>query len=299
MKSFWLYLTVVAALCLSACSNPISSEINEAFQERNDGKTRAGIARVQKLVDKVDNSYSVYDIANIAIAAMTFAIDCDDSTLGEKGLELAKFAWQKNPQECNKMIEEEGYSIAGYESFDDAVHILYDGVQTLKLKAQIVGKWQTNYNHRIGSESQEYVETISLNPDGTFLEEYLIHILSNDGDYEIKADVNSSVSGEWILVGDELTLSYNDRTLQVSIVPNTFKMSISGSAFFNGGNIFDLAFDGAFAEDEVKKELVDNVMEMTQRQYQSGDIICSVSINKHGNLRLSSIMDSHTYIKQP
>lgn len=287
-------LSIIAAiLCLCGCSSTVSRAIDGAFDDMKDGHLSQGRSVVQQLVDKCDDGYSVYDKANIGLAAMAFGVECDDLNLGSKGYEIASAAIQQDTDECDRMLEDEHYFEDRFSCYSDAVSALYAALVDLQLKQQIIGQWQTTYNNYILGEKQNYTETLTLNPDNTFTEDIHVKVRCTEGDYTVKAEAETSVSGKWSVVNGTLTLRYNARTLKVELVPNTFKMSLSSAAFFSG-DFFASAMIGAISEDHVRNEIKQNIYEIFDVQYQDSEPSYAISL-EDGELIMRSYSSTLTY----
>lgn len=298
MKRFLIISSIAVLLCLCGCSSHVSKTIDEAFVTLNEGNPIEGRELINGLLAENNEDISVYDKANLGLAAMVFGVECEDLELGSKGYNIASAALKQDRKECDRMIEDEKYFDGESDTYANAIKSLYSNLVDIQLSQQVVDNWQKTYYEYILGGNQNFRETLSLNPDKTFVDKNLIKINCREGKYDVKSEVETSVSGKWNIEDGIITMKYNASTLNVSIVPNTFKIYLSNSAFFSGGDIFgDLFLDTMRGvDDEVRNSLKSGIYHMFDEMYRDAEPSYMISI-EDGDLVLRTHSSTQTYTR--
>lgn len=284
---------LLVAIFFEGCSDHVSDTINEAYESFNEGRTVKARELVRQLIKENKSTSSVYDKANMGLAALYMGVECKDFELAEVGYMLSSEALSRNRKECDEMIESENYITGDAGSFAEVVRILYSQLQNIELSNSIVGSWQTTYSEYFYNETQEFTETLTLNSDNSFEEHNLIFIKMREGDFDIKCQAQATVSGKWAIDDNVLTLRYNARTLSIDLVPGQFKMALSDRAFFTGDIFASLL---TVSENEVKANIRNRLFENLNEAYQSTESSFGVTL-EDGDMLLRTYTNTYTYTR--
>lgn len=293
----YIFLVLGMMIFLCSCSDHVSDSVDKAFEEFNNGRINQSQNLLKELLAEGVSDYSVYDKANVGLAALIIGVECHDIELSNIGYKLSAEALRLDSKECDDVLKYENYFDDSEEvkSYRKAVQIFYSGLEDLKLAESAVGTWYTTYNNNTFGESHSTKEYLTLNADNSFSEKKIISVNGTEGDYKYRCKAETTVDGKWEIKDQTLLLRYKTSTLNVYLVPEEFKITLTNAAIWSGA-AFDLAFMAVASENDVKKQMESELYDELNELYNS-NTAWQISFEDN-EMILQSYTTSYTYSRQ-